>query len=292
MADDKREQVNLENGQAGKQAPKLKAYKINEIDVPIIPAIPRRPWMTATHNFAYNCLPMNIANQLGWLLINPISFVAEWNGGESPSDLEIEVLNGDERYVGQTERFLSSHFGFGIFTFNVPYLFRTPPGYNLMVRGPANFLNAGVQALEGVVETDWLDATFTMNWRITIPHYAVNFQRGEPICMIMPVKRGETESFETEIVALKDDQEQYDRYNTWSKRRSQTLTEHDDAVSRNAPYGEYPSPERDYILGKNVQDSQRFKEHQTRLHLQHFNKDWLNDFWADEEEASDFDYED
>src|SRR3712207_8402233 len=32
-----------------------------------------------------------------------------------------------------------SHFGSGILTWNLPFLFRTPPGYNLHVRGPANW---------------------------------------------------------------------------------------------------------------------------------------------------------
>jgi Family of unknown function (DUF6065) len=32
-----------------------------------------------------------------------------------------------------------SHFGDGIRTWHLPMLFRTPPGYKLLVRGPANY---------------------------------------------------------------------------------------------------------------------------------------------------------
>ena len=32
----------------------------------------------------------------------------------------------------------ASHFGSGILTWHLPLLFRTPPGYDLLVRGPAN----------------------------------------------------------------------------------------------------------------------------------------------------------
>jgi hypothetical protein len=41
--------------------------------------------------------------------------------------------------VGEVSPSAISHFGSGILTWNVPYLFRTPPGYNLLVRGPANW---------------------------------------------------------------------------------------------------------------------------------------------------------
>jgi Family of unknown function (DUF6065) len=43
-------------------------------------------------------------------------------------------------------------------------VFRTPPGCNLYVRGPANSPKDGIAALEGIIETDWSEATFTMNW--------------------------------------------------------------------------------------------------------------------------------
>ena len=83
-----------------------------------------------------------------------------------------------------------SHFGSGVITFTVPFLFRTPPGINLWVKGPANWIKDGVQALEGVVETDWLASTFTMNWKMTRVCEWVRFEKGEPFCMLVPVPRG------------------------------------------------------------------------------------------------------
>jgi len=44
---------------------------------------------------------------------------------------------------------------------------RTPAGVNLWVKGPANMVKNGVQALEGMVETDWTAASLTMNWKLT-----------------------------------------------------------------------------------------------------------------------------
>ena len=64
---------------------------------------------------------------------------------------------------------VSSNFGYGIVTWYLPYLFRTSPGYNLWVRGPVNSPKDGIVPLEGLVETDWAEATFTVNWKITRP---------------------------------------------------------------------------------------------------------------------------
>ena len=76
----------------------------------------------------------------------------------------------------------------------MPFLFRTPPGINLWVKGPANWIKDGVQPLEGVVETDWLASTFTMNWKITRVCEWVRFEKDEPFCMLVPVPRGLAES--------------------------------------------------------------------------------------------------
>ena len=76
---------------------------------------------------------------------------------------------------------VQSHFGEGVITWNIPFLFRTSPGYNLLVRGPSNWIKDGVQALEGIVETDWAVQTFTMDWKFTRPRRWVRFEADEPI---------------------------------------------------------------------------------------------------------------
>src|SRR6202000_3160808 len=86
-----------------------------------------------------------------------------------------------------------SIFGSGIVTFTLPFLFRTPPGYNLVAQGPTNRPKDGISALSGIIETDWAESTFTMNWMITRPHHPITFAKGEPICMVFPQKRYEVE---------------------------------------------------------------------------------------------------
>ena len=60
-------------------------------------------------------------------------------------------------------------------------------------------------ALEGLVETDWAVATFTMNWKLTVPRRLIRFEPDDPICMLVPQRRGELESFEPTVAELRID---------------------------------------------------------------------------------------
>src|SRR5215210_2886065 len=141
------EKYHLENGQRGSAEGRstltLVAYRINRWpEMRLVTAPSSRDWMDATPNrFANRCLPLRIANQAGWFVLNSHALRVTWNGGNDLSDLEIESLNGEERYPA------SSHFGSGILTFNLPFLFRTPKGYNLHVRGPVNWPKDGAYPL-------------------------------------------------------------------------------------------------------------------------------------------------
>jgi len=103
------------------------AYSFSQsTSMPIVPAPNTRDWMDQTRiRYSYRCLPMVIANQAGWFLLNDYPLEVSWNGEEQTSALQIV-------YAGDVPEFrASSMFGYGILTFTIPYLFRTPEGYNL-----------------------------------------------------------------------------------------------------------------------------------------------------------------
>ena len=81
---------------------------------------------------------------------------------------------------------IKSQFGSGIVTFSPPWLFRTAPGWNLYVKGPSNRWKANCVALEGVIETWWLNYTFTINWKLVEPGSVV-FAKGESLAQLVPV---------------------------------------------------------------------------------------------------------
>lgn len=173
-----------------------------------------RAWIDATHEqFAYRCLPMLIANQSGWVIRNSHRILVEWNGGAEPSDLTVNILDGP------AESHIVSLFGYGIITWRMPFLFRTPPGMYILARGPANMPKHGAYPLEGVVETDWAVATFTMNWKITRPGEQVLFDIGEPVCMVVPQRRGDLEAFRPTVRPIESDPELKASYMKWRNSR-------------------------------------------------------------------------
>ncbi len=194
---------------------KLICYPTSGPPPKMIPAPLERGWMDETPmGFAYRCLPLNIANAHGWFILNDAPLVAQWNGNPGTDAIHIESDPVEGRSVH-----VISHFGFGVLTFHVRGLYRTEPGYDLFVTGPTNLQKDGIQALSGMVETDWSPFTFTMNWRFTRKHTPIAFEANEPIAMIFPVQRGLVESIEPEIRAMESDPELRAAYLKWANSR-------------------------------------------------------------------------
>lgn len=190
------------------------AFAINDANLNIRPAPLERDWMHATHErYAYRCLPLNIANAHGWEILCPAGFAAGWTGKPG---LEGVVVQADP----DTAAPAVSHFGHGILTFHIPALFRTEPGYDLMIQGPINRPKDGIYGLSGVVETDWTPFSFTMNWVFTRPGILLRFEAGEPICHVFPVRRGDLERLTPDIRPLADDRVLKAEYEAWSASRN------------------------------------------------------------------------
>ncbi len=241
--------------------PQLEAWILHDhTKTPIEPASPSRDWMDQTRDrFAYRCLPLVIANQHGWIIRSPISFKVRWNGGPELSDTTVKFPKG------KTTHAVISHFGSGIITFIFPYLFRTSPGINLWVKGPSNSIKDGIQALEGVIETDWLESTFTMNWKMTRRNHTVSFEAGDPICMIVPITRGLVDSIEATMKPITANAPLNAAYQKWGEeRRAFNL-----GLKNNDPKIVEQGWQRDYMLGRKI-DGQKVEGHQTHLNLAAF----------------------
>jgi len=222
---------------------------------------PQRAWIDELPDqFGYRCLPMVIAHQNGWAIMNPAPVTCVWNGGTRTEDLVVEV--------DAPVKLAMSHFGSGILTFNVPYLFRTPEGYNLWAKGPANCPKDGISALEGVIETDWNAAPFTMNWQMTRPNCKVTFMVGEPFCMIVPYPRHLVERFEAVIRPISADPENERAYKKWSSERSQFLHDLKEPGSEAAER----KWQKEYFQGKGFEGT-KFEQHQTHLDMADFQRE-------------------
>jgi hypothetical protein len=238
----------------------LTAHRLHPMRMPVVVGTAARDWMDATPNrFAYRCLPMLIANQAGWYVITQHSVAVTWDGTEKIEGLKVECLAGELPCPA------ISTFGSGILTWTMPYLFRTPPGYNLLVRGPANWPKDGIAPLEGIVETDWTESTFTMNWKLTRPDHTVTFNAGEPIAMIVPQPRGELELFRPEIRDIASHPELHEAYEKWAelRRRFNEDLHKVDSDARKQGW------QKHYAQGKTVTEA-RSREHQSKLALHAF----------------------
>jgi hypothetical protein len=241
--------------------PVLKAYRINRfLAMPLVVAPSDRSWMNATdRRFANRCLPLLIANQSGWFIVSNHKVRVTWTGGNRIEDLQVELLSGESPCPAV------SHFGHGILTWTVPYLFRTPPGYNLLVRGPANWPKDGIYPLEGVVEADWTEATFTMNWKITRPVHRVTFEVGEPIGMIVPQRRGELEEFHAEISDIEIAPRLQREHQSWANERATFNSE----LRQPGSKAEKRGWQKHYFQGVSPR-GETGPQHQTKLNLMGF----------------------
>ena len=89
----------------------LVAIRLSEAGMQIRPAPPDRPWMdTPNGRFSRRCLPLLMANQCGWELLNGAGFTTMWEGGDDVTAVKIwpDSPGGPSTPI--------SHFGCGILT--------------------------------------------------------------------------------------------------------------------------------------------------------------------------------
>jgi hypothetical protein len=237
----------------------LEAYVVSATDGwSLEPASGRREWMDQTSDkFAYRCLPLVMANQVGWVLSCPLNFRALWNGRPDRLGTVLTFPEGEGRNRNQ----IRSHFGHGIVTFSLPWLFRTSPGYGLWVRGPSNYVKDNLTALDGIVETDWAPYTFTMNWKIQRPGTEVTFTKGEPICMIVPFPLALPEAVAPVFKQLRDDPSFAADFQDFVRRRDANLQKL--AMTRQSSF------QMDYMRGHKP-DGTPVSEHRKAFKLREF----------------------
>ena len=162
----------------------------------------QREWMTNTKGHAYKCLPLVTANNLGWVLRCPSSFSAYWTGKKGVNSVRI-IPHTKEKI-----KCVSSHFGHGTLTFHPGFIFTTTKNHGLYVKGPTNLpdyeTKMGITPLEGLVETDWLQFSFTMNWKFTECRRLVTFYQDDIFCQFFPYPRSYVSQFETDTRLIEE----------------------------------------------------------------------------------------
>lgn len=148
---------------------------------------PTRDWFIKYASF---CLPLTIANQYGFVITAQHDAELFWDGESIHLDVKSEAL-----YDYSSGQVYAVDFGPGVLTIDHTFLFRTPPGINLMAIQPPNYFIDGIQAMTGVIESDNLRRSFTFNLKITTPNKKIYIKKGDWLAAFIPIPRGFVDSF-------------------------------------------------------------------------------------------------
>jgi hypothetical protein len=215
----------------------LEAYALTKNPQPLIAAPFGRKWMDAfVGRHPYRCLPLAIANTYGWQLLLPVDVHVTWNGGMKREDVTVECSHPHQAV---------SNFKRGVITFNVAYIFRTPPGYHLLVTGPTNIFKHGVAPMTALIESDWVPYSFTFNYQLTRVG-KVTWRAGEPYAQICIVKAGLQEDVQPVLKNLSDNPQLAADHEAWRTKRANLIAQK--SCTNNATPQEAWS--KDYFLGR------------------------------------------
>jgi len=237
---------------------KVRAFTHGPMVPELRPARPHRDWMDAFHErHAYRCLPLAIANNFGWEVLSPCDLRIDYDGGYGAEAIKISA----EDDYPLLSHFAASNFTRGILTLHTGYIFRTDPGWSLLVTGPVNEPKSFMSPMTGVVETDWLPYPFTMNWQL-LRAGSFRLNKGDAFCNIVPVMVEPVAEAQIEIVDGKEEPGLIEAMNGFAARRGALMSKFDD-----------PDPEqareswgREYFRGA-LADGTRATNHFHKLRL-------------------------
>jgi hypothetical protein len=209
----------------------------------------KRDWFSS--NF-YKCLPLSIGNMQGFVFSLPYSVDILWDGTEGKDAIKIDYNEDFFSYENINFIHLTSEFGHGILTIHFPLTLKTPPGVNLMTIAPPNFPVPGMSPMTGVIESDNLRFTFTLNLKIDIPNILIKILPNSPLIGIIPIPRYFCDSFELKNA--------YDLFDKDVVDNEKLITDQN-AKSRGNQIKNNNSIDGLYFSGKDILGN-KFKDHQ------------------------------
>ena len=229
----------------------LEPFNLNDIGLFLKPLNTnhKREWFDSHF---YHCLPLSIGNMQGFVFSLPYTFSILWNGGNNPEDIIIKIFEDFEPYQNKNFIYPVSEFGSGILTIHFPLMLKTPPGVNLMTISPPNYPLPCLSPMTGVIETDNLRFTFTLNIKIDFSNIEIIINANTPLVGMIPIPRYFCDSFKLENA--------YDIFN------KDIVEQEKDIVKRHSEKRNFSNKnnlgsDRIYYLGGDL-DGNNFKDHQ------------------------------
>lgn len=179
----------------------------------------RRDWMDETYKkHAYQCLPMTVANVLGWELILEEDLVVQWDGETTVP----RILSGETTQAGRTQANCSI---IGMVSINTTWVVRTEEGYSTWLSGSPNYFHPDAEALSATVPSYWWSDEVQMNWRITTVGEPVTFKAGEPFCFIQVYDNSVMQTATVSVERLWDDEKLVEQRRKYGEFKSKNNTE-------------------------------------------------------------------
>jgi hypothetical protein len=229
----------------------LRPFDLKDVDLFLKPLNKnhKRDWFTS--NF-YKCLPLSIGNMQGFVFSLPYRFSVLWNGGNDREDLFIKYYDDFSPYEKYNFIHPRSEFGHGVLTIHFPLTLKTPPGINLMTIAPPNFPTPGLSPMTGVIESDNIRFSFTLNLKIDLIDTNIVVEPNTPIVGIIPIPRYFCDSFELKNA--------YDIFSEEIIKEEINVTK-EHADKRDISNKNNLGYDRIYYLGTDVRGN-KFKDHQ------------------------------
>jgi hypothetical protein len=176
----------------------FKVYRHPDYETDFFTLTVNRDWMDESiDKHAYKCLPVTLANCLGWSFSLPedISFILHSSTGH------VEILSGHKySSVDRTNGTISFISGITI---------RSEKPQSLLIMPVPNQFIDGVSPFTSVVNTSVLKAPIPSAWKITRYDQAITIKSGTPITAIIPISLTDLEDTCFELMDDKLEDEHY-----------------------------------------------------------------------------------
>lgn len=191
----------------------FRVYRHPDYDTNFFVLKPNRDWMDSSiDKHAYKCLPVTLANCLGWSFSIPedISFILH------SSTSTVEILSGSKyASVDRTNETISFISGLTIQS--------DSPTSLLIMPVPNQFID-GISPFTSVVNTSVLKAPIPSAWKITGYDKKITIKSGTPIAAIIPISLTTLQETKFEIMESPLDDEYFKYIDDYRKKFTETIS--------------------------------------------------------------------
>lgn len=167
-------------------------YRNNKNSAEIKQISIKRDWMEETDNkHAYHCMPVSLANTLGWAISFPkdISFI--WDGISDTSQSHVKIIKGQE--------YCSTARANATVSFNTYLRLETDENTTILVMPVPNKFNENSQCFTSLISTSFYESMLPVAWKILKPNVEIFIPAGDPVAVFLPISLTKLQEFEVLI---------------------------------------------------------------------------------------------